>query len=247
MENALLIGLSRQAALQNQIDVVANNLANLNTAGYKRESLLFQQYVNAEAEVDQQIGAGRDINYVIDAGTVRDFAEGALESTGNPLDVAIFGKGWFVVDTPEGQRYTRNGQFTLDANGQLVTSQGFPVQGNGGGLTFGPDETDIQISSDGTVSTSLGQKGALQVVNFTDENALRKEGATLYSADAAPTPATGTRVTQGVYERSNVEAVTEMTRMISVMRSYTSTARLLENIGELNSTAIRELGRVPTA
>jgi len=245
MENTMLIGLSRQIALQHQMDVVANNLANTQTAGYKRETLVFQDYVMPVADMPEAEGPDSEITYVIDADTIRDYSEGDFNTTGGSLDVAINGKGWFVIQTPAGERYSRNGQFTLDAGGNMVTSEGHPVQGTGGTITFNPDETDIKIAADGTISTSQGEKGKIRVVAFSDEIVLKKEGTNLYTSEEAPSEASGVRVVQGMYERSNVQPVIEMTKMIEVMRSYIATAKMLDSAAKISSQAIETLGQAP--
>jgi len=247
MENALLIGLSKQMALQRQMDVIANNLANVATSGYKSETLTFEEVLMPVANIDGVTGSAGKLSYVLDARTVRRFDEGSISQTGNPLDVAINGKGWLVVQTAQGERYTRNGNFTLDANGQVVNGNGQPILGESGPITIGLEDTDLTIASDGTVSTAQGKKGKLRVVAFENENVLKKQGDNLFSATRPPQPAEGYRIAQGVIERSNVEPVLEIAKMIDVTRSYVSTARLLDQTAKLKSRAIEELGRMPTA
>lgn len=243
-DNAMLIGLSRQTALRRQMDVVANNLANLDTPGFRAEDMLFAEHVMPNAEVRADRGADRTLSYVIDRSTVRDFAPGPLDSTGNALDVALDGDGWLAVATPDGERYTRNGALRLDAEGGLVTADGHRVQGEGGDILFDDDETDVTIADDGTVSTELGEKDRLRVVAFEDNEVLTAEGASLFSADEAPGAAAETRVVQGAIEGANVTPVLEMSRMIEVTRRYASLAQMMERGDELRRQAIGTLGRV---
>lgn len=241
MENALLIGLSRQTALKRQMDVIANNLANMNTAGYKAGTLQFEEYLMPVS----RIGQDNSLSYVIDGAIYRSFQEGAFETSGNEFDVAISGDGWLVVETPDGERYTRNGQLKLDAEGQLVTAAGYPVLGEGGPITFGPDESAIVIAKDGTISTSQGTKDRLRVVQFQNNAALRNEGETLFSTTQLPEVAEDARILQGVVEKSNVQPITELTRMIETVRAYTTIAQILSREQDLRRQAIEKLGTPP--
>src|SRR5262245_52740875 len=121
MDNALLVGLSRQIALQRELDVISNNLANINTNGFKSEKVQFQEFLSEAAHIDSFQLADRRVSYVQDRATLPDFSQGPLTQTGSPLDVAISGDGFLVVDTPQGERYTRNGALQRSATGELVT------------------------------------------------------------------------------------------------------------------------------
>ena len=160
MENAALIGLSRQIALGRELDVIANNMANVSTNGYKARQSRFKEFLmpGASAAAFRQPGGG--LSVVAETGTALDPSPGAIERTGNPLDAAIKGDGFFVVQTPAGERYTRNGAFTLNAQGQLVTSDGHTVMGESGPIAFSPQETGIEIGADRTVSTTQGSAGS---------------------------------------------------------------------------------------
>ena len=245
MENTLLIGLSRQATLERKLDVIANNLANLRTAGYKSENPVFEEFLMPTASITDVLGHDQRLSYVIDTGLLRDFTTGQLERTDNDFDVAISGEGWLVIDASEGERYTRNGEFTLNANGELVTNQGFKVLGDAGPIVFGPTETNIEIAGDGTISSSIGVKGRLRVVAFENQGNLVKEGDSLYSSEAEPQPATDFQVTQGMIERSNVRAIVETARMIEVTRAYVSNAKMMEQLSELRRSSIQRLAETP--
>jgi len=245
MENTLLIGLSRQAALSRQLDIIANNMANTRTAGYKAENVMFEEYLMPTASIEDVSGRDQNLSYVIDQGLARNFSTGTLESTGNDLNVAVEGSGWLVVQTPGGERYTRNGELALNPNGELVTSAGYRVLGEGGPIVFAREDTNIKIARDGTVSTSSGEKGKLRLVEFDNLGSLSKEGENLYSAGEDPFPATESRIAQGMIERSNVRPVLETTRMIEVTRAYVNNAKMMEKIQELRRTSIERLAAVP--
>jgi len=253
MDNALLVGLSRQVALQRELDVIANNLANINTNGFKGESVQFEEYLSSPARADGFPLADRRVAFVHDRATIADFSQGPLAQTGNTLDVAISGEGFLVVDTPAGERYTRNGALTRSANGELVTSEGYRVRGAQGAIQLDQNDSDILIARDGTISAQnsnqIADRGKIRLVRFADPQRLVKEGLSLYSAaDQQPQPATpATGLVQGMVEKSNVQPVLEMGRMIEVTRAYTSLANLMTRTDELRRTAINKLADVPTS
>lgn len=246
MENALLISLSQQMAMKRRMDVIANNLANMNTAGYKVDSLQFEEFVMPVARVDGISGSSGRLSYVQDGSVFRDHSPGRLEQSDNELDVAISGDAWFVVQTPEGDRYTRNGQFQLTAEGQLVTGAGYPVLGQGGTIQFNSTEVGIEIAKDGSISTNEGIKDSLRLVKFERNAFLKKAGASLYASDEAPQQTTEATVTQGMVERSNVEPILEMTRMVETVRAYTQTATALEKLHSLRQGSLERLAGTNT-
>ena len=252
MENTLLIGLSRQTALERQLDVVANNIANVNTTGYKTDRTLFEEFLNSGAHEDNFVGTDRRISYVQDRGTFRDFSQGPVEQTKNPLDIAIDGSALLVVQTPAGERYARDGGLQLNSQGQLVTVAGNPVLGVAGPIVFQPTDHDINITPDGTITVVEGNgrtdsiRGKLRLVNFADAQRLLKEGLNLYSAGQGAAQAdTKSAVRQGFIEKSNVNAVAEMSRMMEVTRAYTAISTLLQQQSDLHKTAIQQLADVP--
>ena len=166
MQNALLIGLSRQMTLERQMDVIANNVANANTNGFKADHSLFEEFLNSNAREDNFVGADRRVSYVQDRGTFRDVGPGPMEMTKNPLDMAISGDAYFAVQVNGGERYTRDGKFSLNSTGQLVTSDGNLVLGTGGPITFQPTDHDINIEGQ-----LLGTRGSMGYV-VTDVAAL---------------------------------------------------------------------------
>ncbi len=244
MDNTLLVSLSQQLAAYRSMDVIANNLANLSTPAFKREAVKFEEFVQQVQPSEGESGP-QTVSFVKDTGVMRDLNEGRLETTNAPFDLAINGKGYFVVQTAGGERYTRNGHLSLNADGQLVTDSGDPVVGDGGPITITNDDGDVHIAADGTVSGKQGQIGKLRVVNFANERALQKEGASLYSTSQSPTAADGARIAQGMLESSNVEPVLEISHMIEVMRAYQATATLTQSQADLKRQAIDKLGSVP--
>jgi flagellar basal-body rod protein FlgF len=250
MENALLIGLSRQTALERQLDIVANNIANVNTAGYKADGTLFEEFLNTPAHEDNFVGLDRRVSFVQDRGTFRDLRQGALEETKNPLDVAINGSAFLTVQTPAGERYTRDGGLQINNQGQLVTVSGNPVLGTSGTIAFQPTDHDINVTPDGTITVVEGNgrtdsiRGKLRLVSFANAQSLLKEGLNLYTGAAAQ-PDTKSVVRQGFIEKSNVNAVAEMGRMMEVTRAYTMVSTLLQQQHDLQKTAIQQLADVP--
>jgi flagellar basal-body rod protein FlgF len=253
MENTLLIGLSRQTTLERQLDVVANNIANVNTAGFKADSSLFEEYLMPGAHEDNFVGRDRRLSYVQDRGTYRDFGQGASEQTGNPLDVAITGNGFLVVQTAGGERYTRDGGLHVNNLGQLVTAAGDAVQGTSGPIVLQPTDHDVNVSPDGTVTVveangrTDAPRGKLRLVSFADAQKLLKEGSNLYSAGEGGTaqPDVKSQLQQGYIEKSNVSSVAEMSRMIEVTRAYTQMSTLLQQESDLHKSAIEKLADVP--
>ncbi|MBY0382404.1 MAG: flagellar basal-body rod protein FlgF [Xanthobacteraceae bacterium] len=254
MENTSLIALSRQVSLERQLDVVANNVANASTAGYKSDSTLFEEFLRSGAHEDNFVGQDRRVSYVQDRGTIRDFAAGPTERTGGPLDVSISGKGFFSVQTPAGERYTRDGSFQLNAQGQLVNSSGYLVLGTNGPITFQQTDHDIKISEDGTITVLEGTttqqdslRGKLKLSSFSNLQQLQKQGSNLFSAPPglAAQPDLKSTVNQGFIEKSNVNAVAEMSRMLEITRTYQSISNLIQQHADLRKNAIQSLADVP--
>ncbi len=245
MDNALLLSLSNQMVARRSMEVIANNIANMNTTGFKRESPVFQEYV---VKVDAEGAHGRvkePLSFVRDTLATHDMSGGEMKTTGNPLDLAIEGDGFFVISTPEGERYTRNGNFGRDDTGRLVTSSGNPVLDDGGSeIVFSPEETSVTIARDGSISTEQGIRGRLGVVAFDNPQTLKPIGDSLWEAAEAPVTVEGNTVVQGMLESSNVQPVVEMVRMIDIMRSYQASTELLNAGEELSRRAVQKLGEV---
>jgi flagellar basal-body rod protein FlgF len=257
MENALLIGLSRQMALSRELDVVANNVANIDTTGFKADNAAFSEFIMPGARDNGFLGGkDRRVSFVQDRATWIDLSPGAIQHTGNPLDVAIDGKGYLTVQTPRGQRYTRNGALSINGAGQLVTSDGDQVLGTGGPITFQGTDHDVTISGSGIVTvrdgsgTASQQRGQLQLASFDQPQRLKKDGGSTFVAPAGvnANPALpGTRVVQGAIEKSNVRAIVEMARMIEITRSYTDIAAILQQQGDLRRNSLQQLSQAPSS
>jgi len=249
MDNSLLVSLSHQLASYRAMDVIANNIANVSTPGFKREAAKFEEFVAMMRPAEGQTGM-QPVSFVKDAGTMRDSSQGNLEQTGATYDIAITGPGYFQVQTPTGMRYTRDGHFSLNADGSMVTSQGYAVQGDGGAITIAPTDGQILIAPDGTVSSVLNGVtnllGKLKVVDFANSDALTKQGSNLYSTLQTPTAPAAVNVRQGALEASNVQPVIEISHMIEVMRAYEATASLSKSQEDMMRQAINQLGQMPT-
>jgi flagellar basal-body rod protein FlgF len=247
MENALLVALSRQASLRRNLDVIANNVANLNTNGYKADGLIFEEFMMPGARGNMFAGGDRRVSFVNDRLTWTDMRSGSVERTGNPLDVAISGNAFLVVQTPRGERYTRNGAMQINAQGALVTSEGFPVLGDGGPIALQPQDRNVSIARDGSISVGNENRGKLRLVEFAPTARLQKDGTSTFMAPAGvqPQPSPLSAVAQGAVEKSNVQGVIEITRMIEATRTYTNVAQLTEQQGQLRRTAIERLAEVP--
>ena len=219
METSIIVALSRQDTLQRHIDVVANNLANMNTTAFKAERMMFTDHLVRTGSGDHRVGDA--IAFVRDLATVRDLADGKLEQTGGDLDLALVGEGYFVVSTPEGERYTRDGQLRLDQAGQLVTEDGLPVLTQSGApLVFGPQDTRISIARDGAVSSEMGDLGRLRVVRFAHPERMQPVAGGLMASDEQPEDVAAPALMQGMLESSNVQPIVEMERLIDLHRAY---------------------------
>lgn len=240
MENTILAVISRQMGIQREMDTLANNVANSSTDGFKSERMLFAEHL-----VD--IGNNQTIAFVKDAGIIRDFSDGPLRSTGNPLDVAIRGEGFFEIETEDGVLYTRSGRLHLDPIGMLINAEGQAVLGTDGLpiITF-PGDSAIVIDPNGRVTSESGELGYLSLVAFEDLSKLVKVGNGLYNTDQDTLVADESTIVQGSLEGSNVVSITEMTRMITLLRSYQGSQTLGDQEHDLRRKAISVIGSVST-
>lgn len=231
MDNINYIALSRQMALWKQMDAVSNNMANMNTAGFKQDDTLFSSYLVQTADA-QGIGSA-PLYFTEDFGTFQNFAEGAFEETGNVFDVAIQGDGFFCVETPAGEMYTRKGQFSLSSEGALITNDGALVLSeNNEPIFFAPSEKEITITESGDVMTENGTIARLKVAHFADNQKLLKVAGTMFENVAGNDMTIGTdnmRLAQGAIEKSNVNPIEEMTKLIKVQRSYEYVQQMIDN------------------
>ena len=244
MDNALYVGLSRQILLRREMDIIANNIANMDTTGFKVESLM-QKTDPAEPAVT--LGGPRPVKFVAADGVARDFSQGALGTTGAPLDMAIEGQGFFQIQTPTGPRFSRDGRFTTDPTGRLVTQAGAAVLDAGGGeILIDAEKGQVAIGGDGVISQGAEQVGKIGVFSFANLGALEKTGDNLYrnASNLQPQPAAEARVRQGMLEGSNVKSILEITRMVEVSRAYEQTAKMMDSEADLSRRAVERMGRV---
>ncbi|MBQ9235066.1 MAG: flagellar basal-body rod protein FlgF [Alphaproteobacteria bacterium] len=230
MDNTNYVALSRQMALWKQMNIVSNNMANMNTAGYKQDDVVFASYLQQTPQA-QGIGA-EPIYFTWDFGDYADFTEGSFKETGNPLDAAIRGKGFFCVETASGEMYTRKGQFTLNEDGALTTTEGNIILSEGNTPIFlAPDEREVVISESGDVITENGVIGRLKIAQFADEGKLLKMAGVLFenpAGNAVRFSSDNVRIEQGMVESSNVNAIAEMTNLIKIQRSYDYVQQMID-------------------
>lgn len=244
--------LSGALAQEKRLELITNNLSNVGTSGYKKDVPVFEGLIPENTNNAEQVGGNVTSSPAFGhfSRTTTDLSAGAVRTTGQPLDIAIEGEGFFSVQTPEGIRYTRNGHFTLDTNGQLATSGGFPVLGSGGPITLPAGA--VSIDSDGRISVSGGEAGAtpieidlLPVYQFSKPEQLKKIGGTLFEAiNGDAIPSTEGKLRQGALEGSNVDPVEEMVAMIEVMRLYESAQKAIQTADQIAGKVSNEIGQV---
>lgn len=213
MENAGYTTLTRLSGLSREMDMIANNIANAATTGFRAEEMVFSEYV-------QGIEAGPSLSMA--QGNIRwvEFTQGTLTPTGGRLDFAIEGEGFFLVQTPQGERLTRAGSFATSNAGDLVTHDGYPVLDAGGAPLFIPPAAEIGLGRDGTITADGQPVGQLGVVQPVAPDRMQRESGTMFRADEGFDPVETPRVMQGFLEASNVNPVSEVARMITVQRAY---------------------------
>lgn len=253
MNNALYAAFLGMRARQRSLDVIGNNIANAGATGFKAERLHYSTIEAAQGGAGQQTtptsvddNPTRPGSMGVLTGTTTDFSTGVIRETGRPLDIALGGEGFLVVQTPAGERYTRAGSLTLDASGQLVTQRGHLVVGESGPLTLPPGE--VSVGEDGTVSVGGRNIDRLKLVRFqTPQTALLKEGDSLYTSTGVEQPQAdnATRVMQGTLEGSNVNAVSEMVSMMQQSREFDSLQRSVTTLmNDIGRKVSGELGRL---
>ena len=244
MDNAIYVGLSRQIVLRREMEIIANNIANLDTNGFKVESLI-QKTDPAFPAVT--MGGPKPVKFVAPDGVARDFGQGVLIKTGGSLDMAIEGQGFFQVQGPDGARFTRDGRFTTDPTGRLVTQGGLPVLDESGGeIVIDTEKGEVSIGPDGSMSQGNERVGKVGVYTFANAGALEKSGDNLYrnTSNLTAEKAEEAKVRQGHLESSNVKPVLEITRMVEVSRAYEQTTRMMDAEAELSRRAVDRLGRI---
>ena len=238
MESPLLLALSRQLAVRDQMESIANNVANMSTPSYKGERTLFHEYLNGQKGPTQTI-------FPQLKGLFRETMEGPIAATGNSLDVALRGKGFLVVEAPNGIRFTRDGHLSLNNKNQIVTQQGLPVLGvNNRPMTVPQDAGSIIIDKDGSIFAGDARVGKFKLVNFENEQRLVRAGDGLYKTDAAQLPVKDLEVEQYSLESSNIQPVLEITRMIEASRIYQSAQKIVTSEDERIRKTIERLAKV---
>lgn len=244
MDSGLYAACTALVSRTQALDTVANNLANASTAGFRAERNVFSSVLATadSAEVSPLNQAMN--NFGILSGTTLDQSQGALQKTGNELDLGIEGPGYFVVQTADGPLYTRNGAFQVSSKGQLVTSAGNAVMGEKGVITVLPGP--VSISADGTISSNGAVSGKLRVVDFPSGTQLQSVGNSYYSAPAGTaTPSTASNVRQGMLESSNVNPISSMVELVTIQRSAEMMQRALSMFNsEIDKTAAQDLPKV---
>ena len=236
MDNSIYIALSRQTALFRDLESSANNIANANTTGYNSEKVIFSPYLVKDGK--------RTDAYANDITSYRDTATGPIKLTGNPFDLAITGSGYFQVQTPQGNRYTKAGGFQLDTQGTIVTASGFPVLGKSGGPVVIPSTAkDVVINGAGEVVVDGQQAGQIGLFEFKNEQAMKRVGNSMYSSEEPAQQSLNSRIAQGALEGSNVNPVSELVRVQELSRSVTSTAKFISSMFELQRKAATAYSR----
>ncbi len=237
MDNAGYTTLSRQTGLWREMNIVANNIANAATTGYRQEGLIFSEFVKASPD-------GRSLS--MGNGNIRNtsFIQGAITETGGTFDFAIEGDGYFLIETPQGERLTRAGSFSVNNAGDLVTPDGLRVLDAGGAPIFvPPDAINIKVSNDGTISSSDRLIGQIGLVQPTDPLKMTREDGVMFVANEGFEPVENARVLQGSLENSNVDPISSIAQMIQVQRSYELGQSFLDSENERVREALRSFTR----
>jgi flagellar basal-body rod protein FlgF len=241
MNNATNIALSRLTAQSRAMDVIAGNIANISTPGYRAERMVFSDWLSPQTGTAAPKG-DRSLAYTQDRATYRDRAEGTITQTGNPLDMALSGEGYFTVQTANGTRLTRAGRFTLQAAGGITDEAGNALlDSTGAPMKVGPTDTQLTVTGDGTLSSQNGPIGKIAIVTPNDPNRMTAEGGRLFRADVATTTVAAPKIIQGAVEDSNVQPVSELVRMMSTERDFQFVTQFVEAEGQRQQGAIDKI------
>jgi flagellar basal-body rod protein FlgF len=251
METSAYIALSRQSALRRELDVVAHNLANMNTTAFKASRMMFVEHVvkseGGHSFIPTKLSFARDV------AQYHDTSEGPIKTTGNKLDFAIHGDGYFVVGPneatglrgPDGasELYTRNGRFSINSDGEMVTQSGFTVLSDAGTpIFFAPGDSEISVSADGVVSTNNGVLAKIRIVSFEDQQSLKRHAGGLFTSENPPEDVDRPTIIQGALESSNINPILELTKMIEVQRAYDSVRSFIEREDQRQKKMIQQAG-----
>jgi flagellar basal-body rod protein FlgG len=233
----MIEGAETMLAQERRMDQIANNLANVDTAGYKKEDITFWEMMFRAADQRPRVGKALQV--------LTSHEQGSAKETNNPLDFTINGDGFFKIQTASGVRYTRNGNFTLNSQGQLSTQDGNLVLGDGGPIVLA--DQNIQVGRDGQITAGGVAVNRLSVVTFPDVNGLEKEGTNLFrpqDATAQEVPVEAPSVQQGYLEGSNVNIVSEMTEMIDLQRAYQSQQKAIQTTDDIDQQSTSRVGKL---
>jgi flagellar basal-body rod protein FlgF len=245
MDNAQLVAHSRLQTLQRQLDVLANNIANSATTGFKSRDMQFGEYLMPRAKSDLYRVDARTISFVMDRGATLDFTDGAVEYTGNATDIALRGQTLLAVKTPTGERYTRNGALGVNAKGEIVTSDGYAVMGSGGPIIADPSDGKLEITPDGMIGNRSGPLDRLKIVDVPDPSKLSNIGGNLFSTSAPLAASKTPEIAVGSIEKSNVQPVLAMSRLLEVTRAYTALTTSMQRLDDTQKNALERLATVP--
>ncbi|MFV1951189.1 MAG: flagellar basal-body rod protein FlgF [Nitrospinota bacterium] len=236
LNSGIYIAASGSLMQEKRLELTTNNLANVSTVGYKRDNLLFESFLAESGD------------YVVPVGVKTDFSNGTMKNTGNELDIAMEGDGFFSVKTPNGIRYARGGNLKLNKDNILVTQAGYPVLGEAGPIKV--SGTDITINSGGEILTGAGldivPAGTLKIVDFPKPYHLEKEGEGLFRAAGKEKAkkAKDVFIRQGFVETANINSLREIVTLIDIQRSYESYQKVIQSIDSINGKAVNDIARV---
>ncbi|OGR24085.1 MAG: flagellar basal-body rod protein FlgF [Desulfuromonadaceae bacterium GWB2_53_15] len=244
MNSGMYSALSGNIAAMKRLDIISNNLANVNTPGFKKDKMGFESLL-AGAVNPPAVPQGSTADPILQKENIFiDYAQGPVAQTGNVFDLSIDGDGFFVVNTPEGQAYTRQGNFRMSADGTLVTVDGFPVMGQNGAIRI--QGSNVEIDAKGVVTVDGNPAGTLNIVDFPKPYNLSKTAGALFTpADPQVTPqAAKGELRQGYLEGSNVETISEMVQMIETSRYFEACSKVIKGFDDIAAKAASEIGRL---
>ncbi|WP_102106663.1 flagellar hook-basal body complex protein [Oceaniglobus roseus] len=238
MDNAFYTTLTRQSGLMREMQTVANNIANMATGGFRKEGVIFSEYIERLGRDDPSLSMSAA------RGRFTDQSQGVLTQTGSTFDFAIEGPGFFLVQTPNGQALTRTGNFTVSATGELVNQDGYRLLDGGGAPVFvPPDSAEVSLSSDGTLSAAGQPLAQIGLWDVSDPADLTHRDGVLFDISAPPAPVADGVILQGFLEGSNVDPIGEMSRMIAVQRAYELGQSFLDTEDQRIRNVLTTLGR----
>jgi len=256
MGGSIYMAASGALAYEKRLQIISNNLANANTVGYKMDHGQFEAIDPANLPASMvsntpEMTTSQAHNFWFQFSSYTDFSSGSLKNTGSDFDLALIGEGFFCIQKPDGVHYTRKGDFTLDADGVLVTGNGYPVIGDGGEISIKDADNPqkikaFEVDQEGNVFVNGQQAGSLRIVKFPEPDKLLKMGDTLFKApENSPPPqeVEDARVSQGFVELSNVDVVKMMTEMIEVLRGYESYQKVIRTADEASAKSINDVGK----